>query len=322
MSAEIAIVVPSHSRPVRLRWLLDALQEQTLARGRWEVVVVHDDPGEATEAMLREHPLARAGVLRHRRLEPGTGTAARQRNIGWREARAPLVAFTDDDCRPGPAWLERLLAVAHRAPGAIVQGATRPDPLEAAVLKAPRVRTLHVDPPTRECPACNVLYPRALLERLGGFDQSFPAPAGEDTDLAERARAAGAALVPAADAVVFHAVESYSLAGMARLSWKWQHLALLVKRHPGLRERVALRVFWKPSHWRLALAAAGAAGARRAPVLALLALPYLRYALTVHGAGPRGIARATRELPSRVAVDAVEFAALACGSARYRTLLL
>ena len=29
---EIAVVVPSHDRPVRLRWLLNALEEQTLPR--------------------------------------------------------------------------------------------------------------------------------------------------------------------------------------------------------------------------------------------------------------------------------------------------
>ena len=32
---EIAVVVPSHDRPLRLRWLLNALEEQTLDRSRW-----------------------------------------------------------------------------------------------------------------------------------------------------------------------------------------------------------------------------------------------------------------------------------------------
>src|SRR3954463_4274307 len=102
---EISVVVPSHERPLRLRWLLNALEEQTLDRDRWELVVVHDSRGDETERLLDEHPLHAAGVLRHRRLEAGTGSPSRQRNVGWRMARAPLIAFTDDDCRPEPEWL-------------------------------------------------------------------------------------------------------------------------------------------------------------------------------------------------------------------------
>src|ERR687884_502693 len=94
---ELSVVVPSHERALRLRWLLNALEEQTFDRDRFEVVVIHDSR-DSTEQLLQEHPLARAGVLRHRRLEPGTGTPARQRNVGWQTARAPLIAFTDDDC--------------------------------------------------------------------------------------------------------------------------------------------------------------------------------------------------------------------------------
>src|SRR5213593_4083172 len=53
----ISVVVPSHERPLRLRWLLNALEEQTLAREQWEVIVAHDS-GPETQELLREHPLA------------------------------------------------------------------------------------------------------------------------------------------------------------------------------------------------------------------------------------------------------------------------
>ena len=306
MSApEISVVVPSHGRALRLRWLLDALQGQTLDPARWELIVVHDNPDdEPTEELLRRHPLAES-VLRHHRLAPGTGSPARQRNAGWRDARAPVVAFTDDDCRPEPRWLERMLAAAVASPGAIVQGATRPDPLDADVAKAARVRTLSVDPPVRTCPTCNIAYPRAELERVGGFDETFPGPAGEDTDLAMRV---GAPIAPAPDAVVLHAVEAFGWVAWVRMLWKWRHLPLVVKRHPQLREGMALRVFWKDSHWRFLLAFVGVAVARRWAPAVLLVLPYLRGGLA--------------HLPSRVVTDAVEIAAVAGGSARYRTLLL
>ena len=107
---EISVVVPSHDRPLRLRWLLNALEEQTLSEDRWEVIVGHDSAGPETERLLREHPLAARGVLRHATLPPGSAPPGANRNAAWRMARAPLIAFTDDDCRPPAEWLAVALA--------------------------------------------------------------------------------------------------------------------------------------------------------------------------------------------------------------------
>jgi GT2 family glycosyltransferase len=319
---EISVVVPSHDRPLRLRWLLNALEEQTLDPALWELLVVHDSRDDDTERLLEDHPLAVAGILRHRRLQPGTGTPSRQRNVGWRMAAAPLVAFTDDDCRPEPGWLEQLHAVARRNPGAIVQGAVRPDPYETDLLRATHVRTLTVDPPGPFAQTASILYPRAVLERVDGFDESLPTAAGEDTDLALRARAAGAEYVGAPAAIVNHAVEAYGLPAYLRLTWKWRHLPLVAKRHPGLRELFPLGRFWRPSHPLFLLATGGLLGATRARPAALLALPYARDLVGRRGSHPRGRVRAASEAPGRVAVDAVEVVALAWGSVRHRTLFL
>jgi GT2 family glycosyltransferase len=313
---EVSVVVPSHERPMRLRWLLNALEEQTLARGRWELIVVHDSVGEETEELLREHGLAADGTLRHFTLTPGTGLPSVQRNTGWRAAAAPLVAFTDDDCRPAPEWLEQLLAAARENPGAIVQGAVKPDPFEEEILRAPYARTLEVDPPGPFAQTANILYPRDLLDRLGGFEESLPAAAGEDTDLALRARAAGAPYVGARDALVYHAIESSSLIGAVKRGLRWQHLAYVLKHHPEVRAGLELGIFWRRSH---ALFVLGLLGGRRLPAAWI---PYLLHLLRRHGLRPRGVLRATIELPGRVAIDVAEIATLIRGSIRYRTLFL
>jgi GT2 family glycosyltransferase len=317
----VSVVVPSHERPLRLRWLLNALEAQSLERGRWELVVVHDCRDDESEMLLREHPLREDGTLRHVRLPAGTGLPGRQRNVGWRDARSALVAFTDDDCRPEPEWLERLLDAASRSPGTIVQGATRPDPYETAILAAPHARTLEVDPPGAFAQTCNILYPRALLEQVGGFEESLLS--GEDTDLSAGARDADAEYVGAADAVVYHAVESSTLLGAIRRGLRWQHLAYVVKRHPHVRERLELGVFWRRSHLLLAVGLGGIPVARRAPaVAALFTIPYVRDGLRRRGTNPRARLRAATELPGRVAIDLSEMLTLARGSVRYRTLFL
>jgi GT2 family glycosyltransferase len=319
---EVSVVVPSHERPLRLRWLLNALEEQTLERERWELVVVHDSRDDETEELLSTHPLASAGTMRHLRLEPGTGLPGHQRNTGWRAAHGALVAFTDDDCRPEPDWLGRMVDTARANSGAIVQGRVKPDPFETDILAAPHARTIEVDPPGPFAQTCNVLYPRALLEAVGGFEESFPLLSGEDTDLYERARATGAAYVGAPDAVVYHAVESSSLLGAVRRSIRWQHLAYVVKRHPHVRERLELGVFWRRSHALMALGLVGGLAGTRFRPAAALALPYLGHTVRRRGKHLRGLTRGTVELPGRVVIDAVEMATLARGSVRYRTVFL
>jgi glycosyltransferase involved in cell wall biosynthesis len=314
------VVVASHARHLRLRWLLNALEEQTLARESWDVVVVHDYDSATAERVIDRHPLAEAGLLRGVSIEPGTGSPSRQRNIGWRGARGELIAFTDDDCRPEPHWLERLVAVARTQPGQVVQGRTRPEPHEAELLKAPHVRTINVKPVGPYAQTCNILYPRELLDRLGGFDER--AIAGEDVGLSIRARRAGATVVAAPDAVVNHAIESHTLPGILRQNLKWRHLAYLAKHHPEIRTTFPLRVFWDADHLRTSAALAGVFGARRRRPLLALAAPYVVHSMNRRGTAMRSRAITAAEIPGQAVRQVAEVAGLAVGSVRHRTLVL
>lgn len=316
----VSVVVASHARPLRLRWLLNALEEQTFARGNWDVVVVHDYDTRTAARIIDAHPLRRAGLVHQIAIPGGTGSPSRQRNLGWRSAAGGLIAFTDDDCRPAPDWLERLVAAAGRVPGEIVQGTTRPDPLERAVLAAPHVRTMSIDPVGPYAQTCNIIYPRVLLERLGGFDER--AIVGEDVGLALRARACGVSVSGAPDAVVNHAVESHTLPGILRQNLKWQHLAYLVKRHPELRHELPLGVFWDLDHLWTIMALSGLLGARHRPALLGLAAPYTLRSARRRGAGRRAGVVALVEMPGQVVRQLAEVLGLALGSVRYRTFLL
>jgi glycosyltransferase involved in cell wall biosynthesis len=319
---EISVVVASHDRPLRLRWLLNALEEQTLPAERWEVVVSHDSSGGETDRLLEEHPLAGAGVLRHVRLAPGTALPGRNRNAAWRLAGAPLVAFTDDDCRPPADWLANALAAARRHPGAIVQGATMPDPEEGEIGRtAPHSHSQSIWPPTLRAECCNIVYPRAVLERCGGFPEDMLV--GEDTALAQTAIDLGVPFAGAPEVVTRHAIEEVSLPALVRGSWRWSGLPLLIRRHPATRALFPLGVFWKRTHVWAPAAVAGVALMRRSRPAALLAVPYLIHATpTRHGQHPRGRMRAISEVPGRFALDVAEIAALAWGSVKHRTFFL
>jgi GT2 family glycosyltransferase len=317
---EISVVVPSHDRPYRLRWLMNALEEQTLSPDRFEVLVGHDSSGPETEELLRTHPLAAAGVLKGVQLAAGSAPPGANRNAALRLARAPVIAFTDDDCRPPRHWLEAALEAVRRHPGAILQGRTRPDPHEDHLMQESHAQSQHIDPPSHFAQACNILYPRELVERLGGFDEELES--GEDVDLAMRAMKAGASYIGAPEMLTWHAVAVPSLLGRLRALPRWRYLPALLKRHPEHRRAYTLSLFLPPHHAFVPLAAAAVPLSRRNPLYACLAVPWLVLRVPKHGGSPRGRYRALTEIPGRAALDLAEFAVLVWGSIRHRSILL
>lgn len=317
---DISVVVPSHGRPLRLRWLLNALEEQTLAPDRWELVVGHSSPGPETTEMLRTHPLAAKVSVRGVHGEPAPAPG-RNRNRAWPVARGRLIAFTDDDCRPAPEWLERVLAAAERHPGAIIQGATAPDWEERTIVEfAPWFHTRSIAPPQPWAQACNIVYPREVLEAAGGFPEDLW---GEDTALAENARAAGVEYVGARDAVVYHAVIERTLPGMMRDAWRFRNLPLLIRRYPRLRRDFHLWIFYTRQHALLPPALLGWMLMRRSRLASLLIVPYLIQTVPrKYGQDHRARARALMDLPGWVTLHLFEMASLAWGSIKHRTLFL
>jgi GT2 family glycosyltransferase len=316
----IAVAIASLGRPLRLRWLLNALGEQTLERAKWEVVVA-TQPGDAeAEALLDRHPLAADDTLRHTMVRDRTTTAAR-RNSAWRLTAAPLVAFTEDDCIPPPDWLERALSAARRHPGAIVQGACIPDPDAWPVTAtAPHPRTRHVlMPPTPWAEACNIVYPRAVLEAIDGFLDDVVV--AEDCELALRAQQAGFPRVGAPELLIYAAAHDRTIADRARDAWTQRDLPRLLRIHPQLRRQLPSRIFWKRSHLWLMVAAAGLALGRHRPALAVLALPWARIAWEESGVKRGPVARIAA-LPGRWIAESVEVAFLAWGSRKHRVLFL
>jgi len=105
---ELSVVVATHERAERLEDLLAALRRQTLAPSRFEVVVVDDASYDRTPAVLAAEGARGELDLKalRRSVNGGSGLA---REDGWRAARAPHIAFTDDDCVPDPDWAEAML---------------------------------------------------------------------------------------------------------------------------------------------------------------------------------------------------------------------
>src|SRR4051812_42941883 len=309
----------THNRRERLIAMLDSLRAQTVGRDRFEVIVVDDASSDGTQEEL-ERQSARGDLnLKVIRRQTGGGPAV-ARNEGWRAASATLVAFTDDDCVTVPAWLEAGLAAHAASPDAFLQRPVGPIPEEVERRRA-TARTVIVEWLGPYYQTCNIFYPRVLLERLDGFDELFPAPGGEDTDLAWRALEQGVEAKWVPGAQVYHAVNELGLDGLLKLARRWARSMEVYVRHPGLRAQVFNhKVFWKPQHYMLFRVLVGLAlpGKLRSWFLALLAWPYLMYLLKpgrLDGGGPLSA-------PIIVLYDAVEMGAVAKWALERRKLIL
>lgn len=219
----VSVVIPTFARPRPLRNCLDALVRQTLPTTDYEVVVVDDGSPTPAEAVVAEFsPRLAVRVVRQHNAGP-----AAARNRGAREASAPLVAFTDDDCRPRPEWLERMLAGQREHDGALVGGATvngLPDEVFAAtsqLIVDLVYEHFNADPDRAYFFASNnILCRRDRLLGLGGFDTSFPRAGAEDRDFCDRWRAAGQRLVWRPDALIDH-FHGQSLRGFVDLHLRY-----------------------------------------------------------------------------------------------------
>jgi len=207
---QVTVVIPTIAADGKLQECVDALGRQT--RQDFEVIVV-DNSGKGLAAKRKFGVPVR--VLECTR-NLGFGAAV---NLGIAESRTPYVACLNDDAAAHPGWLDALVGALERRPDAgmcasqvRLFGEERLD--SAGMLVAGdgsskqrgHGRTPDDFPVLEETlfpsgSAC--LYRRAMLDEIGGFDDSFFLYC-EDTDLGLRARWAGWKCLYAPDAVVEH----------------------------------------------------------------------------------------------------------------------
>jgi glycosyltransferase involved in cell wall biosynthesis len=311
----VSVVVPTHNRPARLARLLASLRAQSLASDAFEVVVVDDGSEPATAEVIAREAAAPGPPLRAIRHRSPRGPGA-ARNSGWRQSRAPVIAFTDDDCVADQDWLRSGLAACQREPGSIVQGRTEPDPSELSG-SGMFSRTLQVSDLGPLYETCNIFYPREVLASLGGFDERFGlAPGGEDTDLAWRAIEHGHSTTFAPDAVVLHAVDQLGVWGTLRVAARWSATIRVYADYPQTRTMLYRGVFWNVWHYLLLRSAAALLAPRwlRRQLLMRYLLA-LQERARLHGAGATAV-------PFLIVHDVVESWAVLRGAWRHRTFVL
>jgi len=198
----VSVVVCSRDRAAQLEQALTAIR--SVLRAGDELIVVDSASSDTSVAVVATD----AGARVLRASAPGLGRA---RNVGWRAARRPVVAFTDDDCAPAIGWTEQVeRAFADPQVGfafgqVVAEG--EGEPLSVTAEAEPRTFTA-ADIGAVVGHGANMSCRVAALDALDGFDDELGAggrfPAGEDFDIARRLLRAGwvGAFVP--ESIVAH----------------------------------------------------------------------------------------------------------------------
>ncbi|MGZ4681463.1 MAG: glycosyltransferase [Acidimicrobiales bacterium] len=219
-ASAVSVVVCTRRRPEPLRRVLRALDRQDATPG--EIVVVDNDPARGDVLrVLEEFPHVRYVPERREGLSIA-------RNTGIRRATGTVIAFTDDDAEPHPAWTAQVARALAR-PGAplALTGLVLPAELDsegAALFEElysfgqgylPRIydSTWFNGHRRRGTPVwnlgagANMAFRREAFALVGGYDERLGAGASgcsEDSELWYRLLASGAPIAYEPAAVVFH----------------------------------------------------------------------------------------------------------------------
>lgn len=233
MTPLISVVVPTYKRQALLMRCVEALSRQFFLHQHFEVIIVSDGPDDETKHAVEEtcRTMYRDLTVRYIALPVKRGPAA-ARNLGWRNASASLVAFTDDDCIPDVYWLQQLYDayIRSRLNEVAFTGRTMvpipPTPTDYQRNIANLERAEFI---TANCAAT-----RHALEKINGLDEAFTMAWREDSDFQFRLIQQDIPIIAVREACVLHPVRKAPWGICIREEKKGMFNPLLMKKHPEL----------------------------------------------------------------------------------------
>jgi glycosyltransferase involved in cell wall biosynthesis len=230
-----SVIVPAYQAAAVLPRCLAAVQQQTIDRAAYEIIVVDDGStdgtADAAAQALRDFPAARIIRAAH-------GGPARARNLGAQAAQGEVLLFTDADCEPQPDWIAQFARVFADPAISGARGVylTRQRSLIARFVQqeyeerydyARRQATIDfID-------TYSAAYRRAVFLENGGFDVSFPTASVEDQEFSFRLAEQGHRLLFLPEARVYHQHNSTLPRYFRRKYYIGYWKMHLLKRHPG-----------------------------------------------------------------------------------------
>jgi glycosyltransferase involved in cell wall biosynthesis len=182
---EVSVVISTYNRCPSLKPALEALMAQTAAVP-YEIIIVDNNSTDGTASLAHEYVSARPGLTRYV-FERSQGLPY-ARNAGILAAKAPLIAFTDDDVCVAADWVESIKRAFDAHPEIDVLGGKvlprwkeEPPQWFSKKLLAPLALQDKGDVPMRvdatNAAPCligaNFAFRRRVFDRVGLFDPAY-----------------------------------------------------------------------------------------------------------------------------------------------------
>ena len=262
---DISVIICTYNRSVLLPDVLRSVLHQTVAGINYEVIVVDNNSTDDTRIVIHSFIDAGAGKLQY--LFEGKQGVSHARNAAIEKARAPILAFTDDDVLVAPDWIATIHRAFEEHPEVGFVGgkvlprwlAQPPAWLTPAHWSPLALQDYGNSPILLNSEskfglvAANLAFRRSVIDEVGNFCSDFQRCQDqigslEDHELLLRAMAAGKQGLYFPDLTVIAPVDLERMTRRYHRRWHKGHGYFYAKlREPGM-ERGAAHLFGVPSH--------------------------------------------------------------------------
>ncbi|MBL7056103.1 glycosyltransferase [Candidatus Woesearchaeota archaeon] len=102
---EFSIIIPTYNRQKLLKKCLESLLHQDFPKKKYEILVIDDGSKDNTENFVKKLKKTNKNLKYFKIKKSGRGTA---RNLGLKNSKKKIIAFTDDDCVVEKQWLKKI----------------------------------------------------------------------------------------------------------------------------------------------------------------------------------------------------------------------
>ncbi|HET8686595.1 MAG TPA: glycosyltransferase, partial [Methanosarcina sp.] len=177
----VSVIVGIRNEEKFIEECIESLLNLDYPRNSYEIIIVDGMSTDKTRDIVQKYPVKL--LLNERK------NVAAARNLGVKNAKGELVAFTDGDCKVDPQWLKALIHEMQDAPDEVVCfGGPNlifdTDPVFGRVVGYAQESFLGSGGSAQSknstkkhyvgsLPNCNAMYKKTAIQDAGGFDERF-----------------------------------------------------------------------------------------------------------------------------------------------------
>jgi glycosyltransferase involved in cell wall biosynthesis len=227
----ISVIIPAYNAEKLILKCLKALENQTVLRTEYEILVVDDGSTDNTAEIVKSFEEIR--LIQQKNQGP-----AAARNNGARQANGNIILFTDSDCIPAKNWIEEMICPFENDREVVgTKGTYRTDQKELTARFVQMEYEDKYDLLSKHkfidfVDTYSAGFKKDIFLSFNGYDTSFPVACAEDVELSFRMSEKRCKIIFNPKAVVTH-IHPKKFMDYLRKKYKfafWRILA--VKKNP------------------------------------------------------------------------------------------